>query len=201
MLSKVAILVLGIIAEEPINPYAIGKVINYKRENIKKLSNVSASTIYGIINTLQKEKLISGKKSKNGNMPDRTIYSITEKGRGLLRETLISLLSNPEDTLSELTLSALLINHLDSESILKALNNYNIEINRQIRIRKKLLKEEEDRGVSYTGLIALNHNLRVLKVNLKTVNELIDSIAKDTRTEHYPVPFWIRDIVENEEIE
>ena len=36
MLSKTDLLILGIIAEKPINPYAIIKVINYKRNSIRR---------------------------------------------------------------------------------------------------------------------------------------------------------------------
>ena len=72
MLTKTALLILGIIADEPINPYAISKLISFKRKNLR--GTIPDSTVYGIISMLHKKKLITGKRVRNRNTPDRTVY-------------------------------------------------------------------------------------------------------------------------------
>lgn len=113
MLSKTALLILGVIADEPINPYAISKLISYKRRNLR--GKIPDPTVYGIINMLHEKKLIKGKKVKNGNLPDRTIYSITQKGKDILNKNLVAYLSTPEDTLSELPLALFLMGSQEKE--------------------------------------------------------------------------------------
>lgn len=54
---------------------------------------------YATLRTLDKKGLIVGASEKNGNMPFRTVYSISEKGKEELRDTLTkSILSFDYDT-------------------------------------------------------------------------------------------------------
>ena len=45
---------------------------------------------YATLRTLDKKGLIVGASEKNGNMPFRTVYSISEKGKEELRDTSVS---------------------------------------------------------------------------------------------------------------
>ena len=86
MLSKPAMLLLGIIYEKPLNAYEITKLLAYM--NIKWWFNVADSTVYTTLKNLEKRGLIKGTTERIGNMPDRTIYSLTEKGRDELKESI-----------------------------------------------------------------------------------------------------------------
>ena len=86
MLSKPATLLLRIIYEKPLNAYEITKLLNYI--NIKWWFNISDSTVYTTLRNLGKRGLIEGTTEKVGNMPDRTVYSLTEKGKVELIETI-----------------------------------------------------------------------------------------------------------------
>jgi DNA-binding PadR family transcriptional regulator len=198
MLSKSALLILGIISEEPINPYSISKLVNYKRKNIRESSIIPTSSIYGIINMLQNKKLIKGKKIKNGKLPDRKIFCITDKGQEILRDNIISNLRNPENDLLGLTVAITLMDQLDKEVILEALSEYKDEISREIAARKKLLHADVINGVPFIKLIGLKHILNTIKVNLKTVNELMKRIEEEKyEIVHTPVPFWRDDAIKD----
>jgi DNA-binding PadR family transcriptional regulator len=188
ILSKTALLILGVIADEPINPYAIGKLISFKRKNLR--GKIPDSTVYGIINTLHEKKLITGKKVKNNNTPDKTVYSITAKGRDLLKKNLISYLSTPEDTLSELPLSLFLMGILDKAQVLKALKEYQSRQNKEVVLMEKMVEDEKENGIPYSGILAIENILHVLKINLNTVNKVIKQIEADTDWSHPQVPFW-----------
>lgn len=86
MLSKSATLLLGIIYEEPRNAYEITKLLAYM--NVKWWFNVADSTVYSTLKNLEKRGLIEGSIERVGNMPDRTVYSLTEKGKNALKETI-----------------------------------------------------------------------------------------------------------------
>ncbi len=188
LLSKTALLILGVIADEPINPYAIGKLISFKRKNLR--GKIPDSTVYGIINMLHKKKLIKGKKVKNNKTPDRTVYSITAKGQDLLKKNLISYLSTPEDTLSELPLSLFLMGILDKTEVLKALKKYQSRQNKEVSLMEKMVEAEKKNGVPYSGLLAIEHILHVLKINLNTINKVIQQIESDADWSHPKIPFW-----------
>ncbi|MDE7273338.1 MAG: PadR family transcriptional regulator [Lachnospiraceae bacterium] len=113
MLSKPATLLMGIINEKPLNAYEITKLLAYM--NIKWWFNVADSTVYATLKNLEKRGLIEGTIERAGNMPDRTIYSLTEKGEEELKETIKkSILQFSYDT-NIFTIAAFFMDILETE--------------------------------------------------------------------------------------
>lgn len=192
MLSNMMLFILSIIADEPINPYAIIKVINHKRESIKYL--VHAQTVYSIINILKKRKLISGKKIKCGRRPDKTIYAITKKGEAQLRKCLTDFTRNPEDQLTEVGLFLMTLRHLDNEAALALLKEYQKKIAREVDAATKRFDEEKKAGLPDVSVIAIEHIVKSSKVNLHTVEAMIDYIENNPDCKSTPVPFWRNEV-------
>ena len=197
MLSKTDLLILGIIAEKPINPYAIIKLINYKRNSIRRY--VPPQTVYGVVNNLSKKKLIAGHKEKSGNMPDRTVYSITKKGEEMIRKSLISYLNTPEDNLSELVLSIMLVGFINKDAALQALKEYRDKIAKEITTSQELGKKITIPEELYTRRIVAEHTLKTLKLNLETTDRLIQMVEADTGWGSFPVPWWRDEFLRNGE--
>ena len=86
MLSKSATMIMGLINTSPLNAYEIVKQLQWM--NIKYWYNIADSTVYATIKSVEKKGYISGTVEKEGNMPDKTIYTLTDKGRDELRKTL-----------------------------------------------------------------------------------------------------------------
>lgn len=86
MLSKSATMIMGLINISPLNAYEIVKQLQWM--NIRHWYNIADSTVYATIKSIEKRKYISGTIEKEGNMPDKKIYKLTDKGRMELRETL-----------------------------------------------------------------------------------------------------------------
>lgn len=88
MLSKPATMLLGLIYEKPLNAYEIIKHLNYM--NVKWWFHIADSTVYSTLKTLEKKGYILGTTEKVGNMPDRTVYSLSDTGRDKFIDTLKS---------------------------------------------------------------------------------------------------------------
>ena len=86
MLSKPATMLLGLIYEKPLNAYEIIKQLNYM--NVKWWFYIADSTVYSTLKALEKKNYISGTAEKVGNMPDRTVYSLSDKGKDELMAAL-----------------------------------------------------------------------------------------------------------------
>ena len=86
MLSKSATMIMGLINLSSLNAYEIVKQLQWM--NIKYWYNIADSTVYATIKSIEKKGYISGTVEKEGNMPDKTIYTLTEKGKAELMETL-----------------------------------------------------------------------------------------------------------------
>ena len=119
MLSKPAAMLLGIIYEKPLNAYEITKLLSYM--NIRWWFNISDSTVYATLKNLEKRGFLEGTAEKVGNMPDRTVYSLTGKGEDALKETIReSILQFNYDT-NIFTIAAFFMDILDVEERKKLL--------------------------------------------------------------------------------
>jgi DNA-binding PadR family transcriptional regulator len=188
MLTGTAVGVLGIIAAKPANPYAIYKIINHHRKETK--SRVPSQTIYGIINMLKKEKLISGQKIKDEYSRDKTIYTITEKGKQLFQANMISALSTPEEARSNFTEVLLFLGYLETGKILEACIKYREKLKEQMEWQKKIYKQEKLKGLPYIGEIGLAYMSKLNKLNLHTVNDLIKAVENGARFDEDTMPYW-----------
>lgn len=113
MLSKPAALLMGILYEKPLNPYEITKLLAYM--NIKWWFNVADSTVYTTLKNLEKRGLIEGAIEKAGNMPERTVYSLTGKGKEELKETIREAASQFSYDTNIFTIAAFNMDFLENE--------------------------------------------------------------------------------------
>ena len=86
MLTKSATIILGIIQEHPINAYELIKVLSTFR--IKDWYEIADSSVYATLKSLEKKNYIIGETQKSGNMPDKTVYSLTSSGKTELKKTI-----------------------------------------------------------------------------------------------------------------
>ncbi len=86
MLSKPAVMLMGLIREKPINAYEIVKQLNVM--NVKWWYNIAESTVYATLKSLEKKGFIKGTAEKVGNAPDRTVYRLSETGYAEFVETI-----------------------------------------------------------------------------------------------------------------
>lgn len=86
MLSKSAALLMGILYESPLNAYEITKKLQFME--MKQWYSIADSTVYATIKSLEKRGLLSGAVERNGSMPEKTIFHLTESGEKELLDTL-----------------------------------------------------------------------------------------------------------------
>lgn len=77
-MPTIDLIVLGMIKEKEQSAYELQKNVEYR--NISKWVKVSTPSIYKKVIQLQEKGYIKGNLSRDGNMPEKSIYHITEKG-------------------------------------------------------------------------------------------------------------------------
>ena len=78
MLTKTATIILGIIQKHPVIAYELIKMLS--RFQLKDWYDIADSTVYATLKSLEKKQYITGRVQKDGNMPDKTVYSLTDAG-------------------------------------------------------------------------------------------------------------------------
>lgn len=171
MLSKTATMLLGLINSEPINAYELIKQLQLM--NVKNWYEIADSTVYATIKTLEKKAYIIGKVQKDGNMPDKTVYSITESGYTELKNTLKLYIEHFEYDFVPFMIAAFFIKVFDKDSAidilskrLEYLKNFYIGISEQIEMLKL------QKMPPYV-ICNVNHNALLIKAEIEAIQEHI----------------------------
>lgn len=77
-MPTIDLIVLGMIKEKEQSAYELQKNVEYRK--ISKWVKVSTPSIYKKVIQLEEKGYIKGNLSRDGNMPEKSIYHITEKG-------------------------------------------------------------------------------------------------------------------------
>jgi DNA-binding PadR family transcriptional regulator len=93
--SPLALVLLGLLAEEPMHAYRMRQLIRQRGKDT--VVNVARSnSVYQTIDRLRRSGLIQVRTTARGEgRPDRTIYEITTEGKSTLRHWLATTLSTP----------------------------------------------------------------------------------------------------------
>ncbi|MBD5520307.1 MAG: PadR family transcriptional regulator [Lachnospiraceae bacterium] len=77
-MATIDLIVLGILKKESLSAYDIQKLVEYR--NISKWVKISTPSIYKKVIQLEEKGLIKSHIEKEGKMPEKAVYSLTDKG-------------------------------------------------------------------------------------------------------------------------
>jgi len=79
-MAAIDLIVLGLIKQKPQSAYELQKQVEYRC--ISKWVRISTPSIYKKVVQLEKGGYLQSEIVREGNMPEKSIYSLTEKGEG-----------------------------------------------------------------------------------------------------------------------
>lgn len=85
-MSAINLFILGIIRDHSQSAYELSQFI--KNHNIYRMIKISSPAVYKNLRKLADSGYLDTKKKKEGEMPEKTIYTITEKGESHFSELL-----------------------------------------------------------------------------------------------------------------
>jgi len=84
--SKVELLVLGALAEEPTHGYGI--LEGFRARSVGFWAEVGRASVYQALRRMESDGLVAGRAQEGTDGPDRRVFRITRAGRDRLREGL-----------------------------------------------------------------------------------------------------------------
>lgn len=78
-MSSIDLFILGFIINQPMSAYEFAEFV--KKYNFQEMIKVSTPAIYKNLKKMYKQGYLKSEVVKHGEMPEKTIYSITDKGR------------------------------------------------------------------------------------------------------------------------
>lgn len=92
-MATIDLIVLGILKKEPMGAYDIQKLVEYR--NISKWVKISTPSIYKKAIQLEEKGLIKGDIVKEGKMPEKAIYSLTDTGEKEFERLMLEISTKP----------------------------------------------------------------------------------------------------------
>lgn len=176
MLSKTMALLLGIIAKQPVNAYEINKTLSVM--HVRHWCSIASSTVYATLKAAEKKGYISGTMEKSGNMPDKTIYSITADGRNEFIKTIKSFMTDFSYDITPFHIAIFFIDFIDKEDVISILEKriillekYEDGVARQIESMKK-------GNLPEIYILDVRQSLYIVKAQLKGTAELLEALKK-----------------------
>lgn len=173
MMATIDLIVLGMLKKEPMGAYDIQKLVEYR--NISKWVKISTPSIYKKVIQLEKKGLIKGEVVKEGKMPEKSVYTLTETGEKEFEKLMLEIAGKPIHLF--LDFNAVIVN-LDSlspkmqkECINKIKENIGIL---KMYLVQNLQEKENIPKIPKTGIAVLKQQM----VLVNTIEEWISSLEE-----------------------
>lgn len=143
-ISNAEAALLGLLSEEPMYPYQIEQQVKYR--DMRFWTELSMSSIYKVLDKLEKKSLVIRKNEVSEENRLRKLYVISEDGKKALQEKLVTLLSVPEHVRWQVDIGTYNCDLLPRKTVSVALKKYRKELETQVKQYGELEKFLRDSG-------------------------------------------------------
>lgn len=170
-MATIDLIVLGILKKESMGAYDIQKLVEYR--NISKWVKISTPSIYKKVIQLEEKGFIKGDIVKEGKMPEKAIYSLTDAGEKEFEKLMLEIAAKPIHIF--LDFNAVIVN-LDSLP-LEAQKSCVSSIEKNVKTLKAYLEEnihekENILEISETGMAVLRQQFVLVEAIEKWIASL-----------------------------
>lgn len=161
-MATIDLIVLGILKKESMSAYDIQKLVEYR--NISKWVKISTPSIYKKVIQLEEKGYITSTQVKDGKMPEKAIYTLTDSGNSQFEKLMLEISLKPIYIFLDFNAVIVNLDSLSRENQRACLAN--IEDN--IKTLKSYLEENESLKknapeIPETGMAVLEQQLILIQ--------------------------------------
>ena len=161
-MATIDLIVLGILKKESMSAYDIQKLVEYR--NISKWVKISTPSIYKKVIQLEEKGYITSTQVKEGKMPEKAVYTLTDSGKSQFEKLMIEISLKPIHIFLDFNAVIVNLDSLSRENQKVCLAN--IEVN--IKTLKSYLEENESLKknapeIPETGMAVLEQQLILIQ--------------------------------------
>lgn len=174
-MTEAELTILSLVAEGAQYGHEIQDIIDER--GLREWLTVGFSSIYYILNKLERQKLLTSELRSDGRNPARKIYRITEAGQGVLQTAVSDLLRQPRSlgTGFELGLANLFV--LKPRQVYKVLAHHRNDLTERLAAVEKSWQRHrgEDADAVADHISALfTHSIALMRAELEWMNAFLD---------------------------
>ena len=192
-MNRYDLVLLGLILEKERSGYDI--ITEISSRELDRWANLSTSTVYNRLTTLLKNECILGRTEREGNRPERMMYSITEKGKDVLRKEVLKHLTGFND--DPRTLGFAFLYGAENKELIRTLEAHERRLVQEIERLEKMIAEEPRPTLypegPFLNCMSRDHILVELKYVRAAIGILRDPIRNKKLDGYFYINFGNRD--------
>lgn len=157
-MATIDLIVLGMLKKESLSAYDIQKLVEYR--NISRWVKISTPSIYKKVIQLEEKGFITGNVVKEGKMPEKVVYSLTESGEKEFEKLMLGISSQPVNIFLDFNAVIVNLHSLSPENQRRCLTDIedNVKVLRHYLEDNMNLKVNEP-DIPETGIAVLQQQL------------------------------------------
>lgn len=167
--SNIEAAVLGLLYYQSHYGYELEKII--EERGMRKWTEIGFSSIYYVLNRLEKKGLIESEMKGVEGRPSRKLCAITKEGRGAMRDKVRTLLSRNVKLISPFDLGLAYIYVLRPAETAKCLDLYLESLDERLQTLKNGMRESKKKGLRKRALALYERPLAHTKTEWKWVEQ------------------------------
>jgi len=163
---------LGLLSEKPKHAYEIESDI--KERDMRYWTEISMSSVYKLLNKLEKRKLLKSATKISSKNITQKIYSITNEGKKIFKEKLLEIASAWQPFIQPFDVSLANLNLLSKSEALNALGDYSKSIDKMLDCYSALEKYLIENKCHLANVQLATRRLYLLQGEKKWINKFIE---------------------------
>lgn len=173
-MATIDLIVLGMLKKESLSAYDIQKLVEYR--NISKWVKISTPSIYKKVIQLAEKGYIESRIEKDGKMPEKAIYSLTDAGEKQFDKLMLEIACKPIHIFLDFNAVIVNLESLSPENQKLCLTN--IENNTKVLkdyVQENIRLKENISDIPETGMAVLQQQF----ILVQAIEAWIASLKKD----------------------
>ncbi len=172
---SIEIPVLGLLAERDMHGYDLHREIELA--GLRRWMTASKVAVYKALERLERNGCLESRTDRAGNMPERVVYSVTDRGRERLRDLVYDLVASEEAISSPTCLSLYFIDHLPSHDALTAVEARIAFLEGQLMVMEGEVSMLEGVGTQLEALIR-RHDIDRYQLEITWLQEVAECLRR-----------------------
>ncbi|HIY03024.1 MAG TPA: PadR family transcriptional regulator [Candidatus Blautia faecipullorum] len=153
-MATIDLIVLGILKKKPMSAYDIQKLVEYR--NISKWVKISTPSIYKKVIQLEEKGYILSHIEKEGKMPEKSVYSLTEKGKQQFEKLMVEISCKPINIFLDFNAVIVNLDSMPKEKQQECLDNIeNSMVVLKTYLEENIALKNSDNDIPATGMAVL----------------------------------------------
>ena len=161
-MATIDLIVLGMLKKESLSAYDIQKLVEYR--NISKWVKISTPSIYKKVLQLEEKGLISSRIEKEGKMPEKAVYTLTDAGKKEFEKLMLETSCKPINIFLDFNAVIVNLESMTQEKQRECLDNIESNINvLKTYLEENIALKENAPDIPATGMAVLHQQFLLVQ--------------------------------------